>query len=107
MGYKINLIVNYKNALGLWHLAAEQMTKTSQNYFIKPADFAKFIAESYMSRGCTEIICVEFKRNKITKSGLKCLAESDAKFITDAIKDDLGERWEFTKDETEKSEVND
>lgn len=104
MGRKINLIVNYKNCLGLWHLAVEQMTVNHKNNFIKVSDFAQWIAEIYLQKGCTEIICVEFKRDKITKAGLKLLAECDAKFVTDAIKDDLGERWTFTKDENKEGE---
>ena len=106
MGRKINLIVNYRNSLGLYHLAVEQMTVTTKNYFIRPADFAKFVAERYICRGCDHVICVEFKRDKITKAGLKDLAETDAKFLTEKIKDELGQRWEFTKDNIFESEVN-
>ena len=98
MGRKINLIVNYRNSIGLWHLAAEQMTVTTKNYFIKPADFAEWIAEIYMKRGCDHVICVEFLQDKITKAGLKDLAETDAKFLTEKIQYKLGQRWEFTKD---------
>lgn len=106
MGRKISLIVNYRNAIGLYHLTVEQMTVTDKNNFIRPADFAQWIAEIYVSRGCDHVICVEFLRDKITKSGLKSLAETDAKFLTEKIKDELGQRWEFTKDDFKKSEVN-
>lgn len=101
MGRKLNLIVNYRNCLGLYHLAVEQMTVTHRNNFIKVSDFAAWIAEIYLQKGCDHVICVEFKRDKITKAGLKLLAECDTKFITDAIKDDLGQRWEFRKKEKE------
>ena len=99
MGRKINLIVNYRNSLRLYHLAVEQMTVTARNYFIKPADFARFVAESYMTKDCDHVICVEFLGDKITKAGLKSLAECDAKFLTDSIKKSLGQRWEFAKEQ--------
>ena len=105
MGRKINLIVNYRNSLGLYHLAVEQMTVTTKNYFIRPEDFAEFVAERYIARGCDHVICVEFLRDKITKAGLKSLAEIDAKFLIEKIKDEIGQRWEFTKDDFKKSEV--
>ena len=87
MGNKINLIVNYKNSLGLWHLAVEQMTVNQKNNFIKVSDFAQWIAEIYLQKGCDHVICVEFKRDKITKAGLKDLAEAYPQNVTFSIKE--------------------
>lgn len=99
MGKKINLIVNYRNSLGLYHLTVEQLTATSKNNFITVPEFAKWIAEIYMKQGCDHVICTEFKCDKITKASLKNLAEMDAKFITDSIRKSIGEKWEFFKDQ--------
>ena len=105
MGKKVSLIVNYRNSLGLYHIAVEQMTVTTKNYFIRPEDFAAFVAERYIARGCDHVICVEFLRDKITKAGLRTLAEIDTKFLVEKIKDEIGRRWEFTKDSFPESEV--
>ena len=101
MGKKLNVLVNYRNCLGLYHIAVEQMTVTHKNDFITISDFAQWIAEIYLQRGCDHVICFEFKKDKITKAGLKLLAECDKQFITDAIKDDFGQKGEFGKKEKE------
>ena len=99
MGRKISLIVNYENDLHLWHIAVEQIILTQKNDFIKPADFASWIGERYLCRGCHHVICIEWLNSKTTKSALKNLAECDASFITDSIRKNLGERWEFLRNE--------
>lgn len=96
---KLNLIVNYRNCLGLYHMTVEQMTVTQKNNFITIEEFAAWVAEMYIRKGCDHVICIEFKSSKITKASLKNLAECDAKFITDSIRKSIGQRWEFYKDQ--------
>ena len=98
MGRKISLIVNYRNSIGIYHLAVEQMIQTDKNVFIKPEDFASFVAERYLQRDCDHVMCMEYLSPKITKSSLKNLASLDTKFINDHVKENLGRTWEFTKE---------
>ena len=99
MGHKISMLVNYENDLHLWHVAVEQMIQTPRNYFIRPADFAKWIAEEYLSRGCHRVICVQWLNSKTTKAVIKDLSECETSFIKDHIRENLGERWEFSRKE--------
>ena len=98
MGRKINLIVNYRNNLGIYHLAVEQMVQTDRNIFIKPEDFASFVAERYLQKNCDHVICIEYLSPKITKASLLNLASLDTEFIKDHVKKNLGRSWEFTKE---------
>ena len=104
MGRRISLIVNYKNSLGLWHIAVEQLMQTEKNYFITPEDFASWVAEIYLKKGCSDVVCIEWLSPKTSKAALKNLAECDAGFITDEIKDKLGRRWSFTTTQPEVTE---
>lgn len=104
MGRKISLIVNYRNEIGLYHMCVEQMIQTDKNIFIKPEDFAEFVAEKYLKRNCDHVICYEYLSPKITKASLQNLASLDTKFINDHVKENLGRKWEFTKEPEKEGE---
>ena len=97
----LSLIVNYKNSLGLWHTATEQMIRDLQNGFISIEYFAEFVAEKYLFCGCSEVVCIEFLKPNIKKADLNNLAKLD--MFTDNIEKFLGRRWTFHNDTGDQS----
>ena len=104
MGNRINLFVSYENSLGLWHTVPESMTVNSRNNFITAEDFAAWVGEIYLRKGCRRVICTEYKVSGITKTGLKALLAVEADFIDASIRKRLGQRWEFVKNQENQGE---
>ena len=99
----LSLIVNYKNSLGLWHIATEQIINDAANGFITPEYFAEFVADRYLFCGCTEVVCIEFLKPNIRKTDLNNLAKFD--LFTENIRKLLGRRWTFTSETESGPEV--
>ena len=94
---RIRLLVNYKNGLGLWNTEAETITRNRKNDYITAETFASWIGEIYLSRGCSEVVCIEIN-GELTKAAMKDLGSIDISFISENFKKMLGKRWTFIKD---------
>lgn len=99
------LIVNYLNPLQIWHVEAEKMILSSKSDCFRIEDFAEIIAEIYIGKGCSEVVCIEFLRGDLSAKVMKDLAQLDIKFISDQIKKDLGRRWIFRKGDSPDSPI--
>lgn len=97
MGRKIRLLVNYRNSLGIWNVGSETCICNRNNNYIRPEDYAQWIAEIYMSRGCTEVVCIEITAD-LTKAAIKDIGSVDISFISERFRKMLGQRWGFRKD---------
>ena len=98
MGRRIRLLVNYKNSLGIWNVGSEMIVCNDKNDFIQPETYAQWISEIYMSRGCTEVVCIEI-HGLLNKKGIQDLGSIDISFISENFKKMLGRRWSFRKEE--------
>ena len=94
---RIRLLVNYKNGLGLWNTEAETITRNRKNDYITAETFASWIGEIYLSRGCSEVVCIEIN-GELTKAAMKDLGSIDISFISENYRKMLGQRWTFIKD---------
>lgn len=97
MGRRIRLLVNYKNGLGLWNTEAETILCNKNNDYITADMFAEWIAEIYIKKGCSEVVCIEIHAD-LTRKAMKDLGSTDISFISEGFKKMLGKRWTFKKD---------
>ena len=103
MKKKLSLIVTYKNSLDIWHISTEQIINNAENGFISIEYFAEFVADRYLLCGGSEVVCIEFLKDNISKANLNNLAKVD--YFPETTKNLLGRRWTFTKEKETGSEV--